>query len=461
MNKIRSCASQSRRSFLKTSVSAPALALAGGVFNIHVPKVLASAPALSLFSPPNEKIEKARAAALAILKPSQKELEHGFALHAASLVFDAYGFSPRCATDGDAMRAAMEAGATEQELHDLREELPMIHNVTSEREKKEYLDAFHSSGVTCIFQNAGQEGNDPLRLLKRLARFTHVTDHLREDVFKAVTPDDIVSAKKQNKHCLYLTTNGVPLRQQFENVRDEMGLIRVFVQLGIRMMHLTYNRRNMIGDGVGEKQDKGISNFGEMVIDMMNKLGVIVDVAHSGWRTSLEAAKASTCPVVASHTTAAALHQHVRGKPDKVIKAICDTGGLVGICCIPDFLGGEGHVGTFLNHIDHVAKTFGSEHVAIGSDIAYQSRFASAENAKIPKRTGKARPRAWEQLWPEGSLTGRRDASLAWSNWPLFTVGLVQRGYTDEAIQNIIGGNMLRLSRAVWESRAGSGESPC
>jgi len=452
-------ASQSRRAFLKTSAGVPALGLAGGLFQIHVPKT-AAASSSSPLSPQNEAIQKARAAALAVLKPSQKDLEHGFALHAASLVFESYGFSPRNAPDGDALRAAMEAGATEQELHDLREEQPMIRNVSSEREKKEYLEAFRSSGVTCIFQNAGEEGNDPLRLIKRLSRFTFVTDLLRDEVFKAATPDDIAGAKKQDKLCLYLTTNGVPLRQQFENVRDEMGLIRVFFQLGVRMMHLTYNRRNMMGDGVGEKADGGLSDFGEAVIAELNACGIIVDVAHSGWRTSLEAAKASTCPMVASHTTAAALHRHVRGKPDEVIQAICDTGGLVGICCIPDFLGGEGHIGTFLDHIDYVAKKFGAEHVAIGCDMGYQSRFAAEENAKIPKRAAGTPPRAWEQLWPKGALTSRSHPSLAWTNWPLFTVGLVQRGYTDDAIRKIIGGNILRVARAVWEKRGGVGRSP-
>ncbi|MFA7173408.1 MAG: membrane dipeptidase [Kiritimatiellia bacterium] len=216
-------------------------------------------------------------------------------------MFESYGFSPRSALDGDAFRAAVESGATDQELHDLREEMPMVHHLSNERERQEYLEAFRASGVTCVFQNAGQEGNDPLRLLKRLARFTQVTDLLRDEVFKAVTPDDIVNAKKQDRLCLYLTTNGVPLQQQFENVRDEMGLIRVFAQLGVRMMHLTYNRRNMIGDGVGEKTDGGLSDFGESVIERLNKSGIIVDVAHSGWRTSLEAAKASKCPMVASH----------------------------------------------------------------------------------------------------------------------------------------------------------------
>ena len=80
--------------------------------------------------------------------------------------------------------------------------------------------------------------------------------------------------------------------------------------------------------------------------------------------------------------------------------------------------------------------------------------LAAAERAKIPNRTDSRRslPR-WEAIWPEGSLAGRADPSLAWTNWPLFTLGLVQRGYTDDAIQKILGGNVLRVARAVWEHR--------
>ena len=370
-------------------------------------------------------------------------------------MFESYGFAPRAAPDGDLIRQAMEAGASEAELSDLREELPMIRCATDERERKEFLEAFRAAGVTCIFQNAGEESNDPLRLIKRLARFTYATDLLRNELFKAASPDDIVAAKQQNRLCLYFTANGVPLRQQWNSVRDELGFIRVFQQLGIRMMHVTYNRRNPLGDGCGEATDGGLSDFGRAAIGEMNRVGVIVDVAHSGWRTSLEAAQASKQPMVASHTTAAALHRHIRSKPDEVIRAICDTGGLVGICCISGFLGGEGHIGTFLDHIDYVVKKFGIDHVAIGTDIAYESRNAAAERAKIPKRTdGPRSPPRWEALWPEGSLAGRADPSLAWTNWPLFTVGLVQRGYADDAIQKILGGNILRVARAVWEKRA-------
>jgi membrane dipeptidase len=187
----------------------------------------------------------------------------------------------------------------------------------------------------------------------------------------------------------------------------------------------------------------------------LNRLGIIVDAAHSGWRTSLEAARASKQPMVASHTTAAALHRHIRSKPDEVIRAICDTGGLVGICCISEFLGGAGDIHAFLNHIDYVVKKFGADHVAIGTDIAYESRNAAAERAKIPMRAGARRAASgWEALWPQGSLAGKAHPSLAWTNWPMFTVGLVQRGHSEETIQKILGGNVLRVARAVWEGRS-------
>ncbi len=84
----------------------------------------------------------------------------------------------------------------------------------------------------------------------------------------------------------------------------------------------------------------------------MNRLGVIPDCAHSGWQTSLEASQVSGKPVLASHSCAADLHKHIRGKPDKVLKAIADTGGLTGIACIPSFLGNPGDINAFLSHIE-------------------------------------------------------------------------------------------------------------
>lgn len=395
----------------------------------------------------NPAISEAREAALKLLRPTPRELERGLRLHAESIVFDAYGFSPRAAVDGAALAAAVEAGASQIELKDLREEMSMTRCVSDPVEQQEYRDAWRASGVTCIFQNAGEEGQAPLRLLKRLARFTYVTDLLRGFVFKAAVPDDVVTAKREGRHCLYLTGNGIPLTQQWVSVPDELRYVRVFFQLGIRMMHLTYQRRNMIGDGCAEKANAGLSDFGRSAIAEMNRIGVIPDCAHSGWQTSLEAARHSSKPVVASHTTCAALHPHIRSKPDEVIRAIADSGGYVGICCIPQFLRGRGDLGRFLDHLDHVVKKFGSEHVAIGTDIAYSSQNSAAQQKLVP-RGPKRRPE-FRSLWPADDYrtTPEARASLAWTNWPLFTVGLVQRGYRDEQIRQILGENVLRVAR--------------
>jgi membrane dipeptidase len=400
----------------------------------------------------NERIQRAREVALNILKPSPREIEHGMELHQHAIVFESYGFSPRAALDGDAVKAAVEAGASEIELQDMTEEMGMTRYVTEQSEREEFIAAWEAAGVDCIMQNAGEEGNDPLRLIKRLARFTYVTDMMSDFFSRAATPDDIVAAKAQNKRCLYMTGNGVPLPQDWASVEDELRYIRVFFQLGIRMMHLTYNRRNMIGDGCAEPNDAGLSDFGRAVVAEMNRVGVIVDVAHSGWQTSLDAAQVSERPMVASHSGCAALNPHYRCKPDEVIRAIVDTGGFIGICCIPRFLGGQGDIRTMLDHIDYVVKNFGADYVTIGTDVAYTSSASAQESRKIPKRRG-SRNR-WEALWHpnEFGAEWRQEhqiLSMAWTNWPVFTIGMVQRGYSDDDIQKILGGNVLRVARAV------------
>ena len=398
----------------------------------------------------NPRIQADRQAALAILKADARTLERGLRLHAESIIFDGYGFSPRAALDGDAYADAVNRGASNAELKDLREEMSMTRYVSDPVEQREYRDAWRSSGVTCIFQNAGEEGQDPLRLIKRLARFTYATDMLQEVVSKAAVPDDILTAKKQRRHSLYFTGNGVPLTQQWVSIPDELRYLRIFYQLGIRMMHLTYQRRNMIGDGCAEKANAGLSDFGRAVIAEMNRVGVIPDCAHSGWQTSLEAAQVSEKPVVASHTTCAKLHPHIRSKPDEVIKAIAATGGYVGICCISRFLRGLGDINALLDHVDHVVKIAGADHVTLGTDVAYTSQNAAAENKKVPPSRSRRR-KEFRSLWPADNYrpTNQAGRSIAWTNWPLFTVGLVGRGYSDEDIRKIIGGNVLRVARVT------------
>jgi membrane dipeptidase len=441
----------SRRAFLRTCGTLSVLGAAGA----GAQSPLRAAASIESGESLNPKIREARELSLSLLKPSARDLARGLELHADALVVDAYGFAPRAAVDGLKFKEAVEAGASEAELVDLREDMSMTRWATDAAERNEFLDAMRAAGVTCIFQNAGEEGSDPLRLIKRLARFTYATDLARDDCAKAVRSSEVQEAKKRGKHCLLFSGNGVPLRQEWESTRDELRMIRIFYQLGIRMMHLTYNRRNPIGDGAGEPGNGGLSDFGHAVVAELNRCGVIVDVAHSGWRTSLEAARASQKPMVASHSACGGLYSHFRAKPDEVVKAICDTDGYIGICVIPRFLGGDGDILSFLNQIDYAVKKFGAEHVAIGTDVAHVSANEEVQRAKIPKRTT-PNPKAalgserWEHLWPEDHFVPKPHAekSLAWTNWPLFTVGMVQRGHKEEDIRKVLGKNVLRVLSA-------------
>lgn len=401
----------------------------------------------------NEQIKKNFEIAKSILKPSQKQLEHGLELHRNSLVIDAYGFMPSAAPNATLINSAVGSKASQVELQDLMENQSMTRFVIDKREREELENAWKASGVTCVVQNTGEEGNGISRLLKRLANFTYSTDMMSDFVHKAVKPSDIVQAKKENRHALYFTGNGVPLPQEWISVEDELRYISVFFHLGIRMMHLTYNRRNVIGDGCAETANGGLSDFGRQVIKEMNRVGVIVDIAHSGWQTSLEAAQVSERPMVASHTTVASINKHIRSKPDSVIRAIADTGGYIGICSIPRFLGGSGDIAMKMKHIDYVVKNFGSDHVAIGTDVAYRSQFSAEESNNITAR--KPERTRWEALWPADDFKESSEMvkSMAWTNWPMYTVGMVQMGYSDETIQKILSGNTMRVAKASFSGQ--------
>lgn len=432
-----------RRSFLSTSLVAAAspLVAPGLIRSAQAAQATGSDPLVT-----NDKIAADRRAGLALLQPSPKDLEHGLALHASSVVLDVYGFGPGAAVDNAILAKIIESGASELEIAEAREDMNMTRFITDPAERAEYEGAWQAAGVTAIIRNSGEEGNDPMRLMKRLARWVHVTDRMRERFPKAVRADEIVAAKQAGHQAIMMTTNGVPLVQQWINTVDELRHIRTFAELGVRMMHLTYNRRNPIGDGCGETNDAGLSDFGRQVVAELNRQGVIADCAHSSQKTGSDAAKVTKKPMVASHSCAYALNAHIRAKKDEVIKAIADTDGLIGVCCIGHFLGGNKDLVAFLDHIDYLVKRFGADHVGIGTDTGYQSRL-KPNDAKLPQRSGTPRVR-WEALWPAGALGSTRDTTLAWTNWPLFTVGMVQRGHSDETIQKILGGNMLRVLKA-------------
>ncbi len=391
-------------------------------------------------------IQENRKLALDILHPSQKDLEHGLELHRNSYVFDAYGFTPSGGGKNTRLDELIRQHASRDELLYAAEEFRMNHSFKNPEMCKLLASAWETAGVDCIFQNSGVEGNDIENLLKRLGAFTAVTDRLNSFYERAVFPDQLAGIRERGRKALYMTTTGVPVSAKGISTAESLQHISVFFNLGVRMMHLTYNRRNLIGDGCAETANAGLSDFGRQVIREMNRVGVIPDVAHSGQRTSLDAALCSEKPVVASHAVAGGLSTHYRAKSDEVIRAIKKTNGYVGICAHPWFLQGDMNIKAFLDHIEYVARTFGVDHVAIGTD--HGTSLAPVETAETMPGI---RP-IWESYWthPEdvnGTMTRDQYDSVAWTNWPLFTVGLVQRGFTDEEIRKIIGGNVLRVCR--------------
>jgi membrane dipeptidase len=405
----------------------------------------------------NPAIQAARQIALSRLQPSVRQLEHGLELHREAIVVDSYGFSAIAAPDAAAIQAEAERGASPEEITRLTTESIMTRMVDDAGEYAGFSEAWRAAGVTCVLRNSGEEGNSIPRMIERLAYNTYVTDCLPDLMLRALCTDDIVQAKRDQKHCFYLTTNGVPLPLQQTAVEPELYYIRIFFQLGVRMMHLTYNRRNPIGDGCAEVRDGGLSDFGHAVVREMNRVGVIVDGAHSSQQTCLDAAAVSERPFVVSHSTCAAVNSHCRAKSDAVLKAVADTDGFTGICCIPPFLGGTGDITAFLDHIEHAVKTAGVDHVAIGTDVAVHA--TGQGHAQLPSSVTRTR---WEGFWPPGDAyldlhrySPEIWSSMAWTNWPLFTVGLVQRGFPDDDIRKLIGGNVLRVASKVRNLKIG------
>ena len=223
--------------------------------------------------------QEIRQAAMDVLHPDEKTLRHGLELHEQSYVFDAYGFSPGGGGYSPRVQALADAGASRDEINRASEEVRMCSCFDEPEMRARLKAAWEFSGVDCNFQNSGVEGNDPVEMLYRLSNYTNVADRLTDIYERAVYPWQLAGIKERGHRAIYMTTNGVPLADHKISTEESLNLIGVFFRLGVRMMHLTYNRRNLLGDGCAEAADAGLSAFGRDVIAEMNRVGVLVDVA--------------------------------------------------------------------------------------------------------------------------------------------------------------------------------------
>jgi len=402
---------------------------------------------MTLERPQNPIMETAWRKGLDALKPSAAQLEHGLALHADLFTCDTFTFLPSVFSQEyiDSYNELKEGAVGARELRWRTGLLRGIAGTRDPRAAREFADAVKAAGLNCLVQTVA-EGKSREQDIKRMAMSRQCCRVHRKLIAQAGSSEEIREISASGRTAVVWSVNGPPIAGLLEDGDEELSWVRTWYNLGVRLMHLTYNRRNCIGDGCVEPANGGLSELGRDLVREMNRVGIIVDVPHSGKQTTLDAAAASDKPMMASHTAAEALFQHIRCKSDEELKAIAGTDGLVGVYVLPGMLGPNATLATMLDHLDYIAKLIGVDHVAIGTDTTYAAEWPEQISAYPNARFS---PNWWgnwnasNQPLPPSDEAAR--GSLAWPNWPLYTVGLVTRGYADEEIEKIVGANFLRV----------------
>ncbi len=302
------------------------------------------------------------------------------------------------------------------------------------------LQRYKDSGINVFHIARGVGGTDAyLNTLRFLAPWNGFIANHDRDLIRIDSAGDLDRVKGSGKIGVLL---GLQNSEHFRNPSD----VDFFRGLGQRVSQLTYNTRNLIGNGSTERRDDGLSDFGVRIVERMNQAGMAVDVSHCGDRTTLDAFEVSKKPVLMTHSNCRALASgHPRCKTDEAIRKMAATGGVMGITSVRMFVRDQEpttieHV---LDHFDHVAKTAGVEHLGVGSDIDLDGYD------HMPAAEGKALRAAYKSSYAfrdkidiEGLDHPRRMFDL--------TEGLIRRKYSDRNIELILGGNFKRALKEIW-----------
>jgi len=252
-----------------------------------------------------------------------------------------------------------------------------------------------------------------LRLLDTL--YGALAEHAAQLVL-ALQAKDIERTKEDHKVAAVIGFEGA------EALEGDLGLLRVFHRLGLRLLTVAWSRRNQAADGVAEAvTGGGLTNFGRQLVEECNRLGIILDISHLAPAGVSDVLEASAAPVIASHSNAQALCPHARNLTDEQLVGVARSGGVVGITFVPAFIQQEeeqANLDRLLDHVDHIVGVAGIDHVGLGSDF--------------------------DGFGP-GAPQGLEDVTCM----PGITAGLLERGYSPADVRSILGLNFLRVFRAV------------
>lgn len=298
---------------------------------------------------------------------------------------------------------------------------------------------FKISGVTAFHNSVGIGGPDAHEGVTAFLAAWGGFAGRNADVFSLVgKASDIERAKREGKAAVIM---GVQDSDHFREPKD----VAYFYQLGQRCSQLTYNSQNLIGSGSTDRIDGGLSDYGMEIVKAMNETGMLVDVSHCGDRTTLDAIEASPKAIAITHSNCRALNNHPRLKTDEAIKKLAAKGGVMGITEVRNFVRNREPttVEHIVDHIDHVVKLVGPEHVGIGSDSDLNGYDHMApDQQKALRGAYKASYAFRDRLDTDDFDQPQRVFDL--------TEALIRRGYGDHDITAILGGNFQRLLQATW-----------
>ncbi len=303
------------------------------------------------------------------------------------------------------------------------------------------------SGITAVnltldTSGRGHESFD--NAVASIAYWERELDAHRDVLLKIESSEDLLAAKESERLGLIFGF------QDSAMLDGDLERLATFASLGIRIIQLTYNGRNLAGDGCLEPANAGLSRFGFALVERMNAMGIIIDLSHCGQRTTADAIAASRHPVAITHSGCSAVFEHPRSKRDEELRLMADKGGVLGIFLMP-FLNPSGpatadHV---IQHLTHAINVCGEDHVGIGSDQSITPIDASPAYVEAVrhfaterKRLGVGAPREDELLFVPDLNSPRRMEMIA--------DRLLAAGHSERRVEKIIGGNFARLFREVW-----------
>lgn len=232
--------------------------------------------------------------------------------------------------------------------------------------------------------------------------------------------------------------------QNSSPLENRIDFIRLFKELGVGVIQLTYNNQNLIGSGAFEGTDNGLSDFGREVVDELNAAGVAIDLSHVGIKTTSDVVSYSKRPVCFTHANPRALRNHVRNKSDRILRKVAEQSGYVGIVLSPVFMpeGANSKIEDVVVALDYLINLIGEDHVGIGTDMTQGHGEEFWRWIMRVNGTGsqvEVTPRDMQGMVIKKA-----------SDWPRITHALEQHGYPDSLIEKIVGRNFVSYLERAW-----------